>query len=171
MPPSTPPRFLRFPVIAKGAEHLTRGYLMRRNILAYEAPPNNEGYDLICIHPDPRHSSKVVRVQVKSRYATDSDRTFMVREASFGTFDFIILVSMNVGYFYEPSDPAPAGREAVELLVLPPGVARRLYKKAKSGWNRIHTRGHNLDRYKNERGIEQIAKALRIPYPCRSASR
>jgi hypothetical protein len=22
------------------------------NILAYKAPPNNEGYDLICIHPD-----------------------------------------------------------------------------------------------------------------------
>jgi len=31
------------------------GYLMRRNILAYKAPSNNEGYDLICIHPDPRH--------------------------------------------------------------------------------------------------------------------
>jgi hypothetical protein len=29
------------------------GYLMRRNILAYKAPPNKEGYDLICIQPDP----------------------------------------------------------------------------------------------------------------------
>ena len=31
------------------------GHLMRRNVLAYKAPQNNEGYDLICIHPDPRH--------------------------------------------------------------------------------------------------------------------
>jgi len=31
------------------------GYLMRRNILAYKAPPGNEGYDLVCIHPDPRY--------------------------------------------------------------------------------------------------------------------
>ncbi len=46
--------FLRFPVVSAGAEHLAMGYLMRRNILAYKAPPNNEGYDLVCIHPAPR---------------------------------------------------------------------------------------------------------------------
>jgi len=28
------------------------GHLMKRNILTYKAPPNNEGYDLLCIHPD-----------------------------------------------------------------------------------------------------------------------
>jgi hypothetical protein len=40
---------LRLPVVSLGAEHLTIGYLMRRNILACKAPPNNMGYDLICI--------------------------------------------------------------------------------------------------------------------------
>ena len=40
---------------------------------AYAAEVNtwfgNEGYDLICIHPDPRRQNdRVVRVQVKSRY-------------------------------------------------------------------------------------------------------
>lgn len=34
------------------------GNLMRRNILTYKAPPMNEGYDLICIHPDPRRDEK-----------------------------------------------------------------------------------------------------------------
>ena len=43
--------FLRLPVVSAGAEFLVMGHLMRRNILAYKAPPNNEGYDLICIHP------------------------------------------------------------------------------------------------------------------------
>jgi len=38
---------LRLPVLSEGAEHLVMGYLMRRNILAYKAPPGNEGYDLI----------------------------------------------------------------------------------------------------------------------------
>jgi hypothetical protein len=42
-------------VVWASAEFLVKGYLMRRNILAYKAPSNNEGYDLICIHPDPRH--------------------------------------------------------------------------------------------------------------------
>ena len=47
--------WLRLPVVSASSEYLVMGYLMRRNILAYKAPPNNEGYDLICIHPDPRH--------------------------------------------------------------------------------------------------------------------
>jgi hypothetical protein len=45
---------LRLPVVSAGAEYLVIGYLMRRNILTYKAPMNNEGHDLICIHPDPR---------------------------------------------------------------------------------------------------------------------
>ena len=59
--------FTRYPVISLGAEYLVMGHLMRRNILTYKAPPNNEGYDLICIHPDPRAASKQVRVQVTFR--------------------------------------------------------------------------------------------------------
>jgi hypothetical protein len=47
--------FLRLPVVSASAEFLVMSYLMRRNILAYNTPPNNEGYDLICIHPNPRH--------------------------------------------------------------------------------------------------------------------
>ncbi len=55
-------------------------------ILAYKAPPNNEGYDLIMHPPDPRHRLQrnelpQVRVQVKSRYATICDRGFPVKEA------------------------------------------------------------------------------------------
>src|SRR5438093_11415433 len=75
---------LMFPIVSLSAEHVVMGHLMRRNILAYKAPPNNEGYDLICIHPDPRHKPQgdeaaQVRVQVKSRYATDCDRGFPVK--------------------------------------------------------------------------------------------
>ena len=44
--------FLRLPVVAAGAEFLIVGHLMRRNILAYKAPSNNEGYDVICIHSE-----------------------------------------------------------------------------------------------------------------------
>jgi hypothetical protein len=65
------PEFFRLPVVSHGAEFLVQGYLMRRNILTYKAPPNNQGYDLICIHPDPTKVTKQVRVQVKSRYASD----------------------------------------------------------------------------------------------------
>ena len=96
---------LRFPVVTAGSEYLVMGHLMRRNILAYKAPPNNEGYDLICIHPDPRHKPPKgqpaqVRAQVKSRYASDCDRGFPVKEVSFDAFDFLIVVFLNIGSFY-----------------------------------------------------------------------
>jgi hypothetical protein len=45
-------RFFRLPIVSAGAEHLVMGYLIRRNILAYKVPPNNQDYDLICIHLD-----------------------------------------------------------------------------------------------------------------------
>src|SRR5438874_13700078 len=100
-----PAKFTRFPVVSLGAEHLVMGNLMRRNILAYKAPPNNEGYDLICIHPDPRHrpaegQRAQVRVQVKSRYATDCDRGFPVKEVSFAAFDFLVVAFLNIGKFF-----------------------------------------------------------------------
>ena len=67
---------LMMPVLSLSAEYLVMGHLMRRNILTFKAPPYNEGYDLICMHPDPRRAKELVRVQVKSRYQTDSDRAF-----------------------------------------------------------------------------------------------
>jgi hypothetical protein len=69
----------RLPVVAAGSEYLVMGHLMRRNISTYKAPPGNEGYDLIAIHPDPRHKPRrerlaQARIQVKTRYATDCNR-------------------------------------------------------------------------------------------------
>jgi hypothetical protein len=78
--------FTRYPVVSLAAEYLTMGYLLRRNILSYKAPPNNEGYDLICIHPDSRVSGRQIRIQVKSRLATDNDRGFPVKARTFGRF-------------------------------------------------------------------------------------
>ncbi len=95
--------FFRLPVVSAGAEFLVTGNLMRRNVLAYKAPRGNEGYDLICIHPDPRHRPNKgelpqVRVQVKSRYATDCDRGFPVKEESLDAFDFLIIAFLNIGF-------------------------------------------------------------------------
>ena len=96
---------LRLPVISNGAEYLVMGNLMRRNILTYKAPEGNEGYDLICIHPEPRYKPKAreksqVRIQVKSRYATDCDRGFPIKKKQLDTFDFLVVCFLNIGKFY-----------------------------------------------------------------------
>lgn len=151
-------------VISLGAEYLVIGNLMRRNILAYKAPPNNEGYDLICIHPDPRSSGKQVRVQVKSRYQTDNDRAFPVKAKTFGAFDYLVVAFLNIGYYYKHK-PVRSGFCEPEFYTLPAQFIRANHQSSASGWERVLTRGVDMDAYKNERGFESIASELGIPYP------
>ncbi|MCC7091510.1 MAG: hypothetical protein IT524_06070 [Nitrosomonas sp.] len=154
----------RYPVISLGAEHLVIGHLMRRNVLAYKAPPNNEGYDLICIHPDPKKSTKQIRIQVKSRYQTDSDRAFPVKDKTFEAFDYLIVVFLNNGYYYK-NRPVRDGITEPEFYTLPLGFIKNNHQKTTSGWERVLTKGKDMEQYKNERGFEIIANELGIPYP------
>jgi len=163
---------LRFPVVTAGSEYLVMGHLMRRNILAYKAPMNNEGYDLICIHPDPRHQPTKyelaqVRVQVKSRYATDCGRGFPVKKVSIDAFDFLIVVFLNIGKFKAPQD-GTIGQQEVEFYTLPDNFIRK-HHKVSGGWEKVVLRGldDEIQPYKGEAGFERIAQALGIPRPSR----
>ena len=155
-----------FPVISLSAEHLVMGCLLRRNILTYKAPPNNEGYDLICMHPDPRSSIKPIRVQVKSRMATDCDRGFPVKERTIDAFEYLVVAFLNVGYYLHKAKTHQAheGNLAPEYFTFPASFIRD-HHDAKSSWEKVRTRGLDISQYQNETGFEQIAKALKVPYP------
>lgn len=164
--------FLRFPVISTGAEFLVMGHLMRRNILTYKAPPNNEGYDLICIHPDPRHKPRKgqkaqVRVQVKSRYQSDCDRGFPVKDASFEAFDFLVVAFLNIGNFFNGRDGRD-GERAPDFYTLPTDFIRKHHNK-NSSWHKVRLRGleDELESHQGVRGFELIAQALGVPRPTR----
>ncbi len=157
---------LRLPVVSLSAEHLVIGRLMRRNVLAYKAPPNNEGYDLICIHPDPREESRTIRVQVKSRYQTDCDRAFPLKEKTFGAFDYVIVVFLNIGFFYRKRT-ALEGRREPEFFTLPRDFVIKHHRKALSGFQRVLTKHLDLEHYRDEAGFEFIAEELGVPYPSR----
>jgi hypothetical protein len=159
---------LRLPVVSLSAEYLVIGHLMRRNILAYKAPPNNEGYDLICIHPDPKHSTNTIRVQVKSRYQTDCDRAFPVKEKTFGAFDYLIVVFLNIGYFYGKTGK-DGGVQSPKFFTLPRAFIQDHHYRPLSGFQKVRTRGLDLSLFKDEVGFAQIARDLDIPYPSRAA--
>jgi hypothetical protein len=164
--------FLRLPVVSEGAEHLVMGMLMRRNILTYKAPPGNEGYDLICIHPDPRHKpgrgqQAQLRIQVKSRYQSDCDRGFPVKEKSFDAFDFLVVVFLNIGEFFGGKDGS-TGARLPELYTLPNEIIRE-YHDASTSWQKVRLRnmGSELENYRDEKGFELIARKLGVPKPMR----
>ena len=160
-------KFLRFPVVSHGAEFLVQGYLMRRNILTYKAPPNNEGYDLICIHPNPRVKSKQVKVQVKSRLATDCSRGFPVRPKSVDAFDFLIVAFLNVGYFlrkYKSGAHTIAGRREPKFYTFPASFIKN-HLDTSTSWPKVRLGRLRLEKYEGEKGFEQIARRLGIEYP------
>jgi hypothetical protein len=144
------------------------GHLLRRNILTYKAPPGNEGYDLICIHPDPRRSGRQLRIQVKSRMATDSDRGFPVKQKSLAAFDFLVVAYLNVGYYLGKAAKRThrEGARAPEFFTLTPDFIRE-HHDAKSSWEKVRTRGVDMSAYEGEKGFELIAAALDVPYPAK----
>lgn len=158
--------FTRYPVVSLGAEYLVMGHLMRRNVLVYKAPPNNEGYDLICIHPDPRASGRQVRVQVKSRLATDSNRGVPVKGKTLDAFDYLIAVFLNVGYFFQKrrGHSVREGIAPPEFYTLPVSLIRK-HHDASSSWEKVLLGRLDLAKYRDEAGFEQIAKDLGVVYP------
>jgi len=163
-------RIARFPVISLSAEILVMGYLLRRNVLTYKAPPGNEGYDLICIHPDPRKVSKQLRIQVKSRMATDCDRGFPVKAQAIDAFDFLVVAFLNVGYYFSKAKKhtAEEGRCLPEFYTLTPDFIRA-HHDPRSSWEKVRTRGIDMSAFKDELGFELIAKALDVSYPSKGA--
>ena len=109
---------------------------------------------------------KPVCIQVKSRYATDSDRGFPVKERTFGSFDYLVVVFLNIGNYFGKNPDCAAGRRNPEFYTFPARFIEEHHDKKNFG-GKVMLGKLNIEKYKNEKGFELIADALGIEYPAR----
>jgi hypothetical protein len=123
---------------SEGAEFLVLGHLLIEGIQAFKAYINFPGYDIIATNPEKNRSC---RIQVKSRYATDFDGGFPIRNFD---CDFVVLAALNREYRYRKKKSADDdGRKAPQLYVFPVEVIKSA-QNPKSKWGKAFLR--NVDR-------------------------
>ena len=123
-----------------GAEFLVLGHLLIEQMQAFKAYTDFPGYDIIATNAEKNISC---RIQVKSRWATDFDGGFLIKNFD---CDFVVVVVLNRGYRYRKSkkrQPGDTGRRDPEFYVIPVEIVRTA-QYAKSRWGKVFLR--HIDR-------------------------
>jgi hypothetical protein len=114
---------------AQGAEFLVLGALLTEGILANKSYLNTPGYDLIATNPDRGTSCTI---QVKSRWATDYDGGFLIKNK---TADFVVFIELNRGYRYSKPKKGETGKEPPRFFVFPMDALRNV--PTTKGWGKL----------------------------------
>lgn len=148
---------------SNGAEFLVLGQLLIRGIPTYKTYMHHPDYDLIVTNPD---KGRTKSIQVKSRYASDYDRSFSIKK--FGA-DFVVHVALNRGNRgrrlpgEEIADP--------EYYILPMKVVRTAHDVQdqrvqnagrENKWHKTFLKDiPNLEKYRNN--WESVRKSVGLP--------
>jgi hypothetical protein len=140
---------------SSGAEFLVLGHLLIEGIQAFKAYTNFPGYDLIATNPEKNRSC---RVQVKSRWATDFDGGFPIKN-----FDcyFVVFVQLNRGYRYRRKKTQEAnGRRDPQFFIFPVDIIQSAQAPG-SSWGKVFLRHiDNCESYVNRWDL--IAEFLEV---------
>ena len=126
---------------SEGAEFLVLGLLLIEGISAYKAYINFPGYDLTAVNPE---TKRVARIQVKSRWATDYDTSFPLKNID---CDFVIHVALNRGYRYgKKNNIKDNGIKSPTFYIFPIEIMTQARKEI--GWNKVQIKKvKNLEMY------------------------
>lgn len=138
---------------SSGAEFLVLGHLLVEGIQAFKAYTNFPGYDLIATAPEKNLSC---RIQVKSRWATDFDGGFPIKNFD---CDFVVFVQLNRGYRYRRKQTQEDdGRRKPQFFVFPVAVIQTA-QAPDSSWGKVFLR-HIEDCESYENRWDLIAEFL-----------
>lgn len=116
---------------SEGAEFLVLGHLLIEGISCYKAYVNFPGYDLVAVNPD---KSKTAKIQVKSRWATDYDRGFIIKNFD---CDFVVHVALNRGYrFSKKTTREGDGVRNPDFYVFPVNLVKEAQSE-NSKWGKV----------------------------------
>jgi hypothetical protein len=110
---------------SEGAEFLVLANLLIRDIQATKAYTNFPGWDVLAVNPK---TGKQARVQVKSRWATDSGN-FLVQNFE---CDFVVLVYLNRGFNFSKRGRAENGIKDPQFWIFPTPYLLKFSKSGKS---------------------------------------
>src|ERR1700733_9237797 len=113
---------------SEGAEFLVLGQLLIEGVPSYKAYTRNKGYDLVATNPETNRSA---RVQVKSRWATDFDGGYIIKNTDH--CDFVVFVALNRGYRFRKKHLSETGKKDPIYYVFPIDLVR---KAARSSWGK-----------------------------------
>lgn len=119
---------------SEGAEFLVLGHLLIEGVSCYKAYVNFRGYDLVATNAA---TSRVAKIQVKSRWATDYDKSFPIKNYD---CDFVVHVALNRGFrFGRKGKAGDLGVREPEFYVFPTDVIKQA-RNPKSKWGKTNIR-------------------------------
>lgn len=105
--------------------------MLIEGIACYKAYTNFNGYDLVAVNPN---SGRAARIQVKSRWATNYDKSFPIKNFQ---CDFVVHVALNRGYsFGRQSNEDDTGKRSPEYFVFPAHLVQK-EQYVNSNWGKI----------------------------------
>lgn len=114
---------------AEAAEFLVLGRLLLEGVVAHKNYTRIPEYDLVATDPEVTTS---VTIQVKSQWATDQDKGFVIKGTS---CDFLVFVALNRGYksAKNKSKSGDSGKKEPEFFVFPMKIIAEAPRRKKLG--------------------------------------
>ena len=133
---------------SEGAEFLVLGKLLIEGVVCYKSYVNYPGFDLIAVN---LKSDRSARIQVKSRWATDYNKSLPIKNFD---CDFVVHVALNRGIRYRKRSHQGNGEvKAPEFFVFPVNVVR-VAQDRRDKWGKVAiTKIPNYSSYKDNWGL------------------